>query len=110
MPQGDILGFAPPLCLSKEEAHIVVEKTTDAVKTVLAGLSVDALRRRNLSRPIQAQHINDLALGGALDSSDKCPARGLEMFCYFRRADCRTRAKSSHSILAARFVLRTPPL
>jgi L-2,4-diaminobutyrate transaminase len=38
MPQGDILGFAPPLCLTKEEADIVVEKTTDAVKTVFANL------------------------------------------------------------------------
>ena len=26
MPQGDILGFAPPLCLTREEADIVVEK------------------------------------------------------------------------------------
>ncbi|MDW6026619.1 aspartate aminotransferase family protein [Mesorhizobium sp. BAC0120] len=38
MPQGDILGFAPPLCLTKEEADIVVDKTTDAVKTVFANL------------------------------------------------------------------------
>jgi L-2,4-diaminobutyrate transaminase len=38
MPQGDILGFAPPLCLTKEEADIVVEKTTDAVKAVFANL------------------------------------------------------------------------
>jgi L-2,4-diaminobutyrate transaminase len=35
MPQGDILGFAPPLCLTREEADIVVEKTADAVKAVL---------------------------------------------------------------------------
>jgi L-2,4-diaminobutyrate transaminase len=40
MPQGDILGFAPPLCLTREEADIVVEKTTDAVKSVFrVGLS-----------------------------------------------------------------------
>jgi len=26
MPQGDILGFAPPLCLSKKEADIIVNK------------------------------------------------------------------------------------
>jgi L-2,4-diaminobutyrate transaminase len=38
MPQGDILGFAPPLCLTKEEADVVVEKTADAVKTVFAGV------------------------------------------------------------------------
>jgi L-2,4-diaminobutyrate transaminase len=36
MPQGDILGFAPPLCLTRAEADIVVEKTTDAVKAVFA--------------------------------------------------------------------------
>ena len=35
MPQGDILGFSPPLCLSKAEADIVVEKTAAAVKEVL---------------------------------------------------------------------------
>jgi adenosylmethionine-8-amino-7-oxononanoate aminotransferase len=32
MPQGDILGFAPPLCLSRGEADIVVSATTEAVK------------------------------------------------------------------------------
>jgi len=35
MPQGDILGFAPPLCLAKEEADTVVAATADAVKSVL---------------------------------------------------------------------------
>ncbi len=35
IPQGDILGFAPPLCLSKEEADIVVAKTAEAVAEVL---------------------------------------------------------------------------
>ncbi len=34
MPQGDILGFAPPLCLSREEADIIVEKTVNAVVDV----------------------------------------------------------------------------
>jgi L-2,4-diaminobutyrate transaminase len=38
MPQGDILGFAPPLCLTKQEADVVVAKTADAVKTVFAGV------------------------------------------------------------------------
>jgi L-2,4-diaminobutyrate transaminase len=35
MPQGDILGFAPPFCLTQAEADEVVEKTANAVKTVL---------------------------------------------------------------------------
>lgn len=35
MPQGDILGFAPPLCLSRAEADEVVEKTVEAVKEAL---------------------------------------------------------------------------
>jgi len=35
MPQGDILGFAPPLCLTREEADTVVGVTTDAVKSIL---------------------------------------------------------------------------
>ena len=36
MPQGDILGFAPPFCLSREEADEIVAKTADAVREVLA--------------------------------------------------------------------------
>lgn len=39
MPQGDILGFAPPLCLTKEEADIIVEKTVEAVNSVLSAPS-----------------------------------------------------------------------
>jgi L-2,4-diaminobutyrate transaminase len=35
MPQGDILGFAPPFCLTKEEADEVVGKTVKAVTAVL---------------------------------------------------------------------------
>ncbi len=35
MPQGDILGFAPPFCLTKEEADEVVSKTVKAVTSVL---------------------------------------------------------------------------
>ena len=35
MPQGDILGFAPPFCLSKAEADTVVAATARAVRTVL---------------------------------------------------------------------------
>ena len=36
MPQGDILGYAPPLCLSREEADIVVSATKAAVEEVAA--------------------------------------------------------------------------
>lgn len=35
MPQGDILGFAPPFCLSTSEADLIVAKTTKAVRSVL---------------------------------------------------------------------------
>jgi len=35
MPQGDILGFAPPLCLTKEEADKVIAATASAVDSVL---------------------------------------------------------------------------
>jgi L-2,4-diaminobutyrate transaminase len=38
MPQGDILGFAPPLCLTKEEADIVAAAAKDAVESVTAAL------------------------------------------------------------------------
>lgn len=35
MPQGDILGFAPPFCLTRTEADIVVAATVQAVGAVL---------------------------------------------------------------------------
>ena len=35
MPQGDILGFAPPFCLTRDEADEVAAKTQKAVKSVL---------------------------------------------------------------------------
>jgi L-2,4-diaminobutyrate transaminase len=35
MPQGDILGFAPPLCLTPEEADVVVKAAVAAVESVL---------------------------------------------------------------------------
>ncbi|MCX8282220.1 aspartate aminotransferase family protein [Phyllobacterium sp. 0TCS1.6C] len=38
MPQGDILGFAPPLCLTRDEADIVVKATADAVESVARAL------------------------------------------------------------------------
>jgi L-2,4-diaminobutyrate transaminase len=38
MPQGDILGFAPPLCLTREEADTIVAATKDAVEAVTATL------------------------------------------------------------------------
>jgi L-2,4-diaminobutyrate transaminase len=38
MPQGDILGFAPPLCLTREEADRMVAITKDAVDAVAAEL------------------------------------------------------------------------
>ncbi|MGF1629478.1 MAG: aspartate aminotransferase family protein [Kiloniellaceae bacterium] len=37
MPQGDILGFAPPLCLTEAEADIVVGAMREAVEEVFAG-------------------------------------------------------------------------
>lgn len=36
MPQGDILGLAPPLCLNQAEADIIVDATSKAVNAVLA--------------------------------------------------------------------------
>ena len=35
MPQGDILGFAPPLCLSEAEADIIVGAMSEAMEEVL---------------------------------------------------------------------------
>jgi L-2,4-diaminobutyrate transaminase len=34
MPQGDIIGFAPPLCLNRDEADIIVRAAADAIETV----------------------------------------------------------------------------
>ena len=36
MPQGDIIGFAPPLCLTNMEADLIVTATREAVNEVLA--------------------------------------------------------------------------
>ena len=36
MPEGDILGFAPPLCLTEREADTVVQATREAVQAVAA--------------------------------------------------------------------------
>jgi L-2,4-diaminobutyrate transaminase len=36
MPQGDILGFAPPFCLTKPEAETVATATADALHAVLS--------------------------------------------------------------------------
>jgi L-2,4-diaminobutyrate transaminase len=38
MPQGDILGFAPPLCLTLEEADAIASAAAAAVRTVAATL------------------------------------------------------------------------
>ncbi len=35
MPQGDIIGFAPPFCLTKAEADEVVQKSAKAVRSIL---------------------------------------------------------------------------
>jgi len=35
MPQGDILGYAPPLCLTRAEADIIVTATVDSITEVL---------------------------------------------------------------------------
>jgi L-2,4-diaminobutyrate transaminase len=35
MPQGDIIGFAPPLCLTRQEADIVVQATAEAIAEIL---------------------------------------------------------------------------
>ena len=34
MPQGDILGFAPPLCLTKAESDEIVAATKSAVEVI----------------------------------------------------------------------------
>ena len=38
MPQGDILGFAPPLCITREEVDRVVTAARDAVHAVATEL------------------------------------------------------------------------
>ncbi|MGF7158763.1 L-2,4-diaminobutyrate transaminase [Rhodoligotrophos appendicifer] len=38
MPQGDILGFAPPLCLTREDADIIVKAAADAVESTFKQL------------------------------------------------------------------------
>ncbi len=38
MPQGEIIGFAPPLCLTRAEADTIVSVTKDAITAVTSGL------------------------------------------------------------------------
>ncbi|WP_020593060.1 aspartate aminotransferase family protein [Kiloniella laminariae] len=38
MPQGDILGFAPPLCMTRTEADLIIEAARDAIQSVAAKL------------------------------------------------------------------------
>jgi L-2,4-diaminobutyrate transaminase len=38
MPQGEIIGFAPPLCLSRSEADAIVNATRDAIDAVTGAL------------------------------------------------------------------------
>jgi len=43
MPHGDILGFSPPLCITKEEVDIVIEKARLAVTKVAAELEQEGI-------------------------------------------------------------------
>jgi L-2,4-diaminobutyrate transaminase len=45
MPQGDILGFAPPLCITRAEVDTVVAAARDAVDAVSRTLESDARKR-----------------------------------------------------------------
>jgi L-2,4-diaminobutyrate transaminase len=38
MPSGDVLGFGPPLCLTREEADIIIKATRDAIGAVTQSL------------------------------------------------------------------------
>ena len=38
MPEGDIIGFAPPLCLSEDEADTIVKVTKEAVEEACAAI------------------------------------------------------------------------
>jgi L-2,4-diaminobutyrate transaminase len=42
MPQGDIIGFAPPLCLTRGEADTIVAATADSIAAVARGLGREA--------------------------------------------------------------------
>jgi L-2,4-diaminobutyrate transaminase len=46
MPHGDILGFAPPLCLTQKEADIIVDAARSAVDAVAAELRQTSLPGR----------------------------------------------------------------
>jgi len=35
MPQGDIIGFAPPLCITQAEVDIVVDAVREAIAEVI---------------------------------------------------------------------------
>ncbi|MBL4803612.1 MAG: aminotransferase class III-fold pyridoxal phosphate-dependent enzyme [Alphaproteobacteria bacterium] len=43
MPHGDILGFSPPLCVTKEEVDVIIERAEKAIDTVADELSREGL-------------------------------------------------------------------
>ncbi len=47
MPQGDILGFAPPLCITRDEVDTVVQAAREAVVAVAAELGLSPATRRD---------------------------------------------------------------
>ena len=38
MPHGDILGFAPPLCLSKSEVNIIVDSLKKSIDSTYSNI------------------------------------------------------------------------
>jgi L-2,4-diaminobutyrate transaminase len=45
MPRGDILGFAPPLCITRAEVDTVVKAASEAVDAVSRTLQSNARKR-----------------------------------------------------------------
>ncbi len=53
MPQGDILGFAPPLCLTRAEADMIVDATQSAIASLAAELAASRGKPATAA-PVQA--------------------------------------------------------
>src|SRR5690606_8969224 len=72
MPQGDILGFAPPLCLTRKEADEIVGKTVGPGREVVGYPPTPFYRRARPSSPGSAFKAS---ASGALDARRAPPAR-----------------------------------
>ncbi len=71
MPQGDILGFAPPLCLTRAEADTIVDATKGAIEEVAKRIASGGKPVPGTDKPALAAGASAKAGGKARAGQDK---------------------------------------